>query len=81
MLQKLKNLQRVIELSTNKVGLNTVEEIIKEFEEIQNLPNYDLLFEAFKEGNSYAMMPEDDWETIDLDFRKWYDDLKKKYDK
>lgn len=33
----------------------------------------DLLFEAFKAGNDSAMMPEDDYRTIDLDFRKWYD--------
>lgn len=48
-------------------------------EDKKELPDYDILYEAFKEGNNCAVMPEDDWKTVDIDFRKWYDTIKKRY--
>lgn len=48
-------------------------------EEKKQLPDYDILFEAFKEGNENAVMPEDDWRTIEAGFRMWYDTIKKRY--
>jgi len=52
---------------------------IQKFKVGDSLPDWDLLYKAFKQGNECSFEPEDDPRTIEMDFRKWYVKITKDY--